>query len=103
MHTMDLIREHEGLEEWLCPACGRRMTIMWQPWKRTVLEVGDVFAGHIASKGGLSVEPIQFTRGNEDVSSSSGPPELSSDDPYLAPWKRWIDKIDSDDSWNRDL
>jgi hypothetical protein len=103
MHMMDLIRENEGLEEWLCPTCGRRMTIIWQPWKRTVLQTGDVFAGHIASKGGLRVEPMQITRGKEEVSSSSGPPEPSSEDPYLAPWQRWLDRIDSDDLWNRDL
>ena len=101
MHTMVLIGEHEGMEEWLCPSCGRRMTITWQPWKRNILEPGDVYAGHTASKGGLRVEPLQITPSNEENTSTSAKPINA--DPYLAPWLRWLDKIDSDDLWNRDL
>ena len=44
-HEMILEVTHaSGAEEWSCPTCGRRMTITWQPWKKIVLEQGDIYA-----------------------------------------------------------
>ena len=86
-----------GAEEWYCPTCGRRMTITWQPWKRIILEAGDIYAAHSGSKGGLRVGPLQITPGNPDDLSSAMEP--LTEDPYLAPWLKWLDKIDSDDLW----
>jgi hypothetical protein len=42
-----------GAEEWLCPACGRRMLLRWPPhFDALVLENGDPAAVHTAAKGG---------------------------------------------------
>ena len=51
-HEMILETTHSsGGEEWYCPTCGQRMTITWQPWKKIILELGDIYAAHGGSKG----------------------------------------------------
>ncbi len=102
MHTMELIGEHEGTEEWHCPVCGRRMMITWQPWKKVVVEPGDNNVAHTGGKGGLRLGSVQIMQGNQQINGSSeaGP---STDDHYLAPWQRWLDGIDSDDLWNKEI
>jgi hypothetical protein len=89
-----------GEENWYCPTCGRRMIITWRPWKKVVLEQGDQYAAHSGSKGGLKLGPLQIMQGNQVVGSSV--PESSTDDPYLAPWQRWLESVDSDDLWNKE-
>jgi hypothetical protein len=94
---------HSGAEDWYCPTCGRRMTITWRPWKKIILEPGDIYASHSASKGGLRVGALQITQ--DTLDNEDGPPSATepfNEDPYLAPWQRWLDKVDSDDLWNRD-
>jgi hypothetical protein len=90
-----------GEENWYCPTCGRRMIITWNPWKKVVLEQGDLYAAHGGSKGGFSLGHIQITQGDQVI----GPYALgpSADDPALAPWQRWLDGVDSDNLWNREL
>jgi len=100
-HDLTLIDEHEGTEEWYCPTCGRRMTITWQPWQRIILEPGDVYAAHSGSKGGLQVGPSQIRQENADGPLSAKEP--FAEDPYLAPWQRWLNKIDSEEWWNREV
>ena len=101
-HEMILENTHpSGAEEWYCPTCGRRMTITWQPWKKIILEPGDIYAGHSGSKGGLQVGPLQINRGTDDGPSSATEPSI--EDPYLAPWLRWLDEVDSDDFWNKEV
>jgi hypothetical protein len=84
-----------GAEEWYCPTCGRRMAITWQPWKRVVLEEGDMYAAHRGSKGGLRMGSIGIARSSEVEQPSS--PEPSAEDPYLAPWVQWLENVDLDD------
>jgi hypothetical protein len=84
-----------GEENWYCPTCGRRMVITWQPWKKIVLEPGDIYAAHSGSKGGLKLGPVQIMQDNQVVGSAESEP--SANDPYLAPWQRWLDSLDSDD------
>jgi hypothetical protein len=99
-HEMVLEKTYPtGAEEWNCPTCGRRMIINWQPWKKVVVEPGDIHAAHSGSKGGLKLGPVQITQGDQVVGSSA--PEPSTDDPYLAPWQRWLDSVDSDDLWDQ--
>jgi hypothetical protein len=94
-HEMILENTHpSGAEDWSCPTCGRRMTITWQPWKKIILEPGDIYAVHSASKGGLRVGPLQITLDNQDGSPSAK--DTSAEDPYLAPWQRWLDEVDTD-------
>jgi hypothetical protein len=71
------------------------MAITWEPWKRVVLEEGDMYAAHSASKGGLRLGLIGTTQGGEVDQPS--PTELSTDDPYLAPWIQWLENVDLDD------
>lgn len=87
-----------GEENWYCPTCGRRMLITSHPWKKVVLEQGDFYANHSASKGGLKLSSAKITPAENGASSEI---ETSIDDPYLAPWKRWMDKMDSDDLGNK--
>lgn len=98
-HEMVLEKTHStGAEEWHCPTCGRRMIITWHPWKKVVIEPGDVYAAHSGSKGGLKLWTVQIVQGNQAVGSSATEP--SAGDPYLAPWQKWLDNLASDDLWN---
>ena len=95
-HEMILETTHSsGAEEWSCPTCGRRMTITWYPWKKIVLEQGDMYAAHSASKGGLQIGTITTAKRNIDDPATSAEPSI--DDPYLTPWKQWLENVDLDD------
>jgi hypothetical protein len=99
-HEMILETTHaSGAEEWYCPTCGRRMTITWQPWKKIVLEPGDIYAAHGGSKGILKIGALQINPVNGRDPASTEP---YSEDPYLAPWVRWLDETDWDDLWNHE-
>lgn len=100
-HEMVLETTHpSGTEEWYCPTCGRRMTITWEPWKKIILEPGDIYAAHGGSKGILKIGPLRINPGNEaEIPSATEP---SPEDPYLVPWARWLDEMDWDDLWNED-
>jgi hypothetical protein len=40
-----------GTEEWLCPQCGRRTLMRWEPgYERVVLDVGDDLATHFGGR-----------------------------------------------------
>jgi len=87
-----------GAEEWYCPTCGRRMTITWRPWKKVILEDGDIYAAHGGSKGILKIGPLRINPENEtDLPSAK---ERFIEDPHLAPWVRWLDQMNLDDLWN---
>ena len=100
-HEMVLEKTYpSGAEDWYCPACGRRMSITWQPWRKIVLEPGDIHAAHSGSKGGLQMGPLQIRQGEDNVGAAT---DGSLQDPYLAPWLRWLDQLDSDDLWSKDV
>jgi hypothetical protein len=100
-HEMILELTHaSGAEEWLCPTCGRRMAITWHPWKKIVLEQGDIYAAHNGSKGGLRIGLTTTMQGNDGDHEPSMEP--SSDDPYLTPWIQWLENVDLDNSANGD-
>jgi hypothetical protein len=100
-HEMVLETTHpSGVEEWSCPTCGRRMTITWQPWKKIILEPGDLHAAHGGSKGILKIGPLQFNMESEYGSLSATEPSV--EDPYLEPWVRWLDKMNWGDLWNEE-
>ncbi len=63
-HEMRLEKTHpSGAEEWGCPTCGRRFLIQWPPqYRKIVLESGDEYALHSASKGGLQMSPPQISQ-----------------------------------------
>ena len=98
-HEMVLETTHaSGAEEWYCPTCGRRMTITWQPWKKIILEPGDIHAAHGGSKGILKIGALRISPVNEHGASSTTEPSV--DDPYLAPWTRWLDETNWDALWD---
>lgn len=98
-HEMVLETTHpSGAEEWVCPTCGRRMAITWQPWKKIILEAGDIHVAHGGSKGILKIGPLLINPESEE----DGPvfaTKSSVEDPYLEPWGRWLDKMNWDDLW----
>lgn len=99
MHTMDLIREHEGTEEWLCPECGRHMLVNWRPaFKRTILEAGDQSAGHSAFKSNVQLEELMDVQA-EDASTHTEVIEPF-DESRLIPWISWMDKNNYSNLWN---
>ena len=101
-HEMVLETTHlSGEEEWHCPTCGRRMTIIWDPWKKIILEPGDIYASHSGSKGNLKMGPLHINKENDGGPSSIIEP--SAEDTRLAPWVRWLDKMDWDDFWNENV
>ena len=53
-HDMVLAgRTESGAEEWMCPACGRRMLMRWPPrFEAIVLDDGDETAVHAGAKAG---------------------------------------------------
>jgi len=99
-HQMILEKTHSsGEEEWHCPACGRRMLINWQPqFKKIVLEAGDDYAMHSASKGLLPIEPLRVAPVDGDPPQAE--PEALIEDSRLAPWLAWLEEVDFDSLWD---
>jgi len=100
MHTMTMINEHEGTEEWLCSSCGRHLLVSWNPvFKKTVLLEGDPSAKHTGLKNNL------LARDKRDVPTAllPGPPKESVEDPRLLPWLTWMDESGFENLWNRDV
>ena len=99
LHEMVLEKTHpSGAEEWSCPICGRRMTITWHPWRKVVLEPGDVFVAHTGSKSSSQTGPFPIMQNSEADSRSTT--DSSGEDPYLVPWQKWANKVDLDDLLN---
>ena len=102
-HQMVLEEVHPSGEEiWNCPTCGRRFSVNWEPkFKRTILEAGDEYASHSGSKGGLQMGSMRTM-----PTDNSFPEEkqvISLEDPRLAPWKTWLDKVDFENLWNNEI
>lgn len=73
-HEMTMIATHaSGVEEWNCPACGRRLVLSWPPnYRKIVLEAGDEYAQHSGAKGGLSFASADVVESEDRILS----PEL---------------------------
>ncbi len=91
-----------GADEWVCPVCGRRVIISWEPtFKRTVLDDGDPTVSHSAFKNGQQMDeimasPLTGEPGQDDIDSSV-------DESRLAPWREWLEKSHFDELWNGDI
>lgn len=59
-HEMVLVETREsGVEEWMCPNCGRRVLLRWPPnYEKFVLDHGDESATHGGGKGGVRVGQV---------------------------------------------
>jgi hypothetical protein len=102
-HEMILEKTYpSGVDEWYCPACGRRLLMDYEPnFKKTVLEVGDEYAIHSGGKGGLRIGSMQVASADPTVSEKE--PKISVNDPSLAPWVAWLDQVDFDNLWDDKL
>ena len=98
-HEMVLETTHStGVEEWNCPACGRRLLITWEPkFTKTVLEVGDDFSIHSGGKEGLKIGGTQIIPSNHP--DFKGDITFPSEDPRLTPWETWMEESDFEDLW----
>jgi hypothetical protein len=94
MHTMTMIKEHEGTEEWLCSACGRHLLVSWNPkFKKIVLLEGDPSAKHTGLKNNLLVGQTVMSEAAEE----------SMEEARLEPWMMWMDEVGFENLWNRDV
>ena len=93
-HEMMLVKIYEtGVEEWLCPICGRRLMMQRPPqFRRIILAMGDELVSHTASQESLRLV------GAEDANTTATPRTSShTDDAQLATmrvWADWIDQLD---------
>lgn len=102
MHTMNLIKEHEGTEEWLCSTCGRHMLVNWHPkFKRTVLDAGDLSVGHNGFKNRILPKDLL----DEQVGGHSTREDAIKpvDEARLTPWASWMNKTNFSNLWNSDV
>jgi hypothetical protein len=83
-----------GVEEWVCPECGRCVLMSWPPnYKKIVVEPGDEMAIHSGGKGGVNMQ----------VSKIVSKEELETEeDPRLAVWSDWMEKTHFADWWDDD-
>jgi len=101
MHTMTMINEHEGTEEWICSTCGRHLLISWNPkFIRTVLLEGDPSAKHSGSKSDL----LRIDTMDVSVNKALPPKNIKSpkDETRLMPWLSWMDESGFENLWNSD-
>jgi hypothetical protein len=84
-HVMELVAEYaDGSQEWHCPTCGRRFIMKWPPdYNRAILDEGNPNAVHSGEVNGLDI--AQYVDSAPDLSTKDS-------DPYLAPFKAWIEK-----------
>lgn len=55
-HLYRVIAEYDdGTWDCLCPVCGRRIWIRFEPFEKQVKVKGDEYAEHSASQGGLTI------------------------------------------------
>ncbi len=80
-HTMVMAAAYpDGSQVWACPTCGRRLLMKWPPnHSRSILEEGDPNAVHSGEISDRSLNSAEIAY----------PVEV--DDPYLAPFKNWIE------------
>jgi hypothetical protein len=105
-HEMVFEKKHaSGADEWVCPICGRRMLISWEPkFRRTILETGDPnvthggFRIHIPAVGNLTFPFVEEPPSYESVETVA----LEIDESSLIPWTSWMEENDYDDLWKND-
>ena len=95
-HEMILEQTHtSGVEEWVCPLCARRFLVQWPPaYKMIILEPGDKDIRHNLSKTNLQRGLLQVTRA--EVTEVI-------EEFRLVPWLEWMEKVDFDSMWDRNV
>jgi len=99
MHALELIREHEGTEEWLCPTCGRHLLVNWNPnFKRTILIAGDIDVTHSGFKNQAQSESTLDGRLRESFRHQMV--EKPIEESRLIPWILWMDNSNFANLWS---
>jgi hypothetical protein len=95
-HEMILEKTHDsGVEEWYCPSCGRRFLVQWPPaYKMIILEPGEKDIRHNVSKANSRIVPQQSTQLEAT--------DLT-DEFRLIPWIKWMEKVNFDSKWDKDV
>lgn len=66
-HEMYVEKVYEsGNEIWQCLTCLRRFMISWNPFKKTVLDVGDENASHSGSKFWIEFNKTSIDKKEQD-------------------------------------
>jgi hypothetical protein len=82
----------QDTDELFCPVCGRRILVQWSPdFKKIVLEAGDEYAIHTASKGSPNMMPGDFYAQEEAVTAE--------DAERLAEWEVLLESINFESLW----
>lgn len=94
MHTMTLIKEHEGTEEWMCYACGRQLLVSWTP----------AFEKIILLEGNPSIKHTGF-RDNKRLHQTflTGDGRTPVEDRWLRPWITWMNESGFENLWEGDF
>ncbi|RPJ18696.1 MAG: hypothetical protein EHM33_31585 [Chloroflexi bacterium] len=95
-HEMILEKTHiSGVEEWYCPTCGRRFMVQWPPaYKMVIVEPGEKDIRHNVSKANSRIGPRQVTQTEETEPI---------DEFRLIPWLKWMEKVDFDSRWSKNV
>ena len=108
VHEMQFERFHSsGAQEWLCPACGRRLLMQCSPsFDMQVLVPGNTNAFHTGGK--IDQAPRPFTtsdRAEFELNDLPGIDRSNVDAPLsldmLRPWFKWASEAGIDDLWNQ--
>jgi hypothetical protein len=95
IHTMVCERVLEnGIDVFICPACGRKILIQWMPvLRQVVLEPGDEGVLHSAA-------PIDEHDESPEMAMVDQPLENPVDElRRLADWEQWLRAIDFETWW----
>jgi len=104
-HEMVLDSVHpSGAEEWYCPTCGRRFLMQWPPvYNKVILEAGDETAIHSGGKG-TGGKPVHSDRPDgEQVAPEGSLEQVDTVQEALDPWLEWMESVDFERLWVRDL
>ena len=107
-HQMILDAKHPtGVEEWLCPTCGRRFLVQWPPsfpsFNMIILEAGTEFATHSGAKGGISIGMHEESEEEPAVPNEEELDLTEEEEARLHPWLDWMVRTDYKSLWKRDL
>ncbi len=89
---MDKLQQHqmtlemtypEGVEEWHCPTCGRRLLVQWEPiFKKIVVEPGNEEASHSGATSGATLEILHVEQ------------DVEMDEAHVLAWENWLQDVD---------
>jgi hypothetical protein len=84
------------------PDLRRSLLVIWKPkFMKIVLEAGNEYVVHNASKGGLHMRPAQVLL--EDDAATEEESGTLIEDARLAPYVAWMEEVGFENLWDRDV